>query len=140
MTTAIDTNVIIALWDANPTLSAAAQSVLDQSLAHGSLVVSAPVFAELMAAPGREVRFLDGFFRQTGIRIDWALDEAAWRAAGMAFQVYAARRRRRPDAGPRRILADFMIGAHALRFGYRLLTLENRFYRTAFPGLSLLSP
>lgn len=40
---------------------------------------------------------------------------------------------------PRRILADFLIGAHALHSGYRLLTLDDRFYRTAFPRLSLLT-
>src|ERR1022692_4697224 len=72
------------------------------------------VFAELMAAPGRSESFLDSFFEETGISIDWALDESVWRTAGRAFQGYVARRRKQRDAGPRRILADFLIGAHAL--------------------------
>ena len=42
-------------------------------------------------------------------------------------------------AGPRRNLADFLIGAHALRRGYRLLTLSTRIYRSAFPRLTLVS-
>src|ERR1700730_10322450 len=58
--------------------------------------------------------FLDSFFHDTGINIDWALDESVWRTAGRAFQGYAARRRKQRDAGPRRILAAFLIGAHAL--------------------------
>lgn len=139
MTTAIDTNVIVAFWDADATLSGDAQSALDEALARGPLVVAAPVFAELMTAPGRDEAFLNSFLRDTGIRVDWGLDEAVWRAAGRAFQTYAGRRRRQSEPGPRRILADFLIGAHALRLGYHLLTLDNKLYRAAFPGLTVVS-
>jgi len=138
MTTAIDSNVLVALWDRDPALSSTAQSALDEALGRGTLVVAATVFAELMAAPGRSESFLDSFFRETGINIDWTLDEAIWRAAGRAFQTYAARRRKQRDPGPRRILADFLIGAHALEGGYRLLTLDDHLYRAAFPDLKVI--
>lgn len=138
MTTAIDTNVIVSLWDRDPALSSAAQSALDEALGRGALVIAATVFAELMAAPGRSESFLDSFFRETDIKIDWTSDEAIWRAAGRAFQTYAARRRKQRDPGPRRILADFLIGAHALEGGYRLLTLDDRLYRAAFPDLNVI--
>jgi hypothetical protein len=49
MTTAIDTDVGVALWDADPTLSLAAQTALEAAFNRGSLVVPAPVFAELIA-------------------------------------------------------------------------------------------
>ncbi|MGO8734102.1 MAG: type II toxin-antitoxin system VapC family toxin [Terriglobia bacterium] len=137
MTTAIDTNVIVALWDRDTGLNSAAQSALDAALGRGSLIVSAPVFAELMACPGRDQAFLDMFFQDAGISIDWNLDEAIWRAAGRAFQVYAVRRRRHGE-GPRRILADFVIGAHAIKKGYCLLTLDDRLYQAAFPGLEIV--
>jgi predicted nucleic acid-binding protein len=75
MTTAVDTNVIFALWDRDPSLSSAAQSALDAALERGTLVTTAAVFAELMAAPGRTESVLDSFFRETTIRIDWELDE-----------------------------------------------------------------
>lgn len=75
MTTAIDTNVIVELWDPDPNLSSTAQSALDAALARGTLVTTAAVFAELMAAPGRSESFLDSFFRETGISIDRILDE-----------------------------------------------------------------
>ena len=71
--------------------------------------------------------------------MDWNLNEATWRAAGRAFQHYVARRRKQRDSGPPRILADFLIGAHALHQGFRLLTLEARLYRAAFPRLAILS-
>ena len=38
-----------------------------------------------------------------------------------------------------RILADFLIGAHALRYGFRLLTLDDRLYRAPFPRHSIVS-
>jgi predicted nucleic acid-binding protein len=138
MTTAIDTNVIVALWDRDPDLSSAAQSALDAALGRGTLVTTAAVFAELMAAPGRTESFLDSFFSETGIRIDWAFDKPVWRTAGRAFQGYAARRRKQRDTGPRRILADFLIGAHALERGHSLLTLDDHLYSTAFPDLTVV--
>jgi predicted nucleic acid-binding protein len=138
MTTAIDTNVVVALWDRDPALNSTAQAALDEALGRGALIIAGPVFAELMAAPGRSESFLDSFCRETAINIDWSLEESVWRAAGRAFQTYAVRRRRQRDPGPRRILADFLIGAHALEGGYPLLTLDDHLYRTAFPNLTVI--
>jgi predicted nucleic acid-binding protein len=137
MTTAVDTNVMIALWDKDSALSLAAQNALDAAFNRGTLVAAAPVFAELLAAPGRSETFVGSFFEETGITVDWELPEQIWRSAGRAFQAYAERRRRQRDRGARRILADFLIGAHALTNGCRLLTLDDRLYRTAFPKLSI---
>jgi predicted nucleic acid-binding protein len=65
------------------------------------------------------------------------LGEPVWRSAGRAFQSYAERLRKQRDSGTRRILADFLIGAHALTRGYRLLTLDERLYQAAFPKLTI---
>jgi len=137
MTTAVDTNVMIALWDKDSALSLAAQNALDAAFNRGTLVAAAPVFAELLAAPGRSETFVGSFFEETGITVDWELPEQIWRSAGRAFQAYAERRRRQRDRGARRILADLLISAHALTNGCRLLTLDDRLYRTAFPKLSI---
>lgn len=137
MTTAVDTNVVIALWDKDPVLSMAAQTALENAFRRGSLVAAAPVFAELIAAPGRSEMFVDAFFDETGIRIDWELHERVWRLAGRAFQAYAERRRKQRDTGVRRILADFVIGAHAAANGFRLLTLDDRLYHSSFPTLAI---
>lgn len=138
MTTSVDTNVIVALWDRDPALSTAAQKALDDALMRGPLVLGAPVFAELMAAPGRSERFLNQFCKDTGLMVEFDLDEEIWRAAGRAFQAYAGRRRKQRDPGPRRILADFLIGAHAQQRGYHLLTLDGQLYRASFPGLTVI--
>src|ERR1700687_4710436 len=137
MITAIDTNVFIALWDKDPVLSGAAQTALDSVFSQGTLVVAAPVFAELIAAPGRSEGFVSSFLEETGIAIDWDLGEPVWRSAGRAFKSYAERRRKQRDSGARRILADFLIGAHAHTRTYRLLTLDEGIYRTAFPTLTI---
>jgi predicted nucleic acid-binding protein len=137
MTTAVDTNVIIALWDKDPKLSLSAQHALEAAFHRGTLVVAAPVFAELLAAPGRSETFVDSFFEETGIGVDWELPAAVWRLAGRAFQGYTVRRRKQQDRGARRILADFLIGAHALTNEFRLLTLDTGLYRAAFPTLSI---
>ena len=137
MTTAIDTNVIIALWANDPALSLAAETALEAAFRRGSLVVAAPVFAELIAAPGRTEAFVSSLLEENGIVVDWNLNEPIWRLAGRAFQAYAERRRQQRDHGTRRILADFLIGAHAHIRGYRLLSLDERLYRAAFPTLKI---
>lgn len=138
MTTVIDSNVIAALWNLDAALNAAAQSTLDAALARGPLVVPAPVYSELMAFAGRTESFLDGFFRDTGIAVAWHMEERVWRSAGQAFQSYAGRRHKQREPGPRRILADFLIGAYAATHNYALLTLDEGLYRAAFPSLRIL--
>ena len=139
MKTIVDTNVIAALWDREDALNSAAESALDAALRRGQLIIPAPVYAELMAFGGRAESFLDTFFRETGIGVNWKIEERVWRVAGQAFQAYAARRRKHRDPGPRRLLADFLIGAYAATHSYALLTLDEGLYRAAFPALRILT-
>jgi len=139
MTTAVDTNVFIALWYKDDALNTLARSAMDDALLRGNLVISAPVFAELLASPRRTEAFIDYFLKEAGVAVEWDLDEQIWRTAGRAFQSYVARRKKHAESGPRRILADFLIGAHALRRGFRLLTLDEGLYRSAFPRLSVVA-
>ena len=138
MTTAIDTNVFVALWNRHDTLNLSAAEVLGRVYREGRLSICSPVFAELLAAPGRTGPMLDSMLQDAGVRIDWNMDEAIWRTAGAAYAAYA-RHRRRSAGAPRRILADFIIGAHAAVRGYRLLTLDDRFFRSRFPGLKVVA-
>jgi predicted nucleic acid-binding protein len=137
MTTAIDTNVIVALWDKDPVATSAARTALETAFRRGNLVAAAPVFAELIAAPGRSEDFVGAFFEETGIAIDWELGERVWRSAGNAFRTYVERRRKHRDFGARRILADFLIGDHAVEHDYQLLTADVHPYRAAFPTLKI---
>ena len=91
----------------------------------------------MIAAPGRSEKFVGSFFEETGIWVDWELSEQIWRLAGRALQAYTERRRKQRDQATRRILADFIIGAHAFANGFRLLTLDEGLHRAAFPSLTI---
>lgn len=141
MTIAIDTNVLQALWTGTPTAILDAQTALERASRQGALVISPIVYAELVAAPGRDLDAIDIFVDVTRIRIDWHLEPAVWRTAAVAFQGYAERRRTQErGSGPRRILADFVIGAHALHHASALLTFDQGLYHAAFPALTILDP
>jgi hypothetical protein len=139
MTTSIDSNIIVALWRNTHSSNRIASKLLDQAQKRGKLVVSAPVYAELMADPNRSESELDKFASDTGISIEWTIEEDIWREAGRAYRAYAQRRIHSGGGSPKRILADFVIGAHALVRGYTLLTLNARDYVTAFPKLAVVS-
>jgi predicted nucleic acid-binding protein len=139
MTTAIDTNVIVALWDAEDSLHRVARAALDKAFSAGALVITGAVYAELLAAPGRTEQFLNEFCEDAQIEVEWELGANIWKAAGGAFQRYAARRKRQNGATARRILADFVIGAHALVSGYKLLTLDAGIYKESFPKLEIVT-
>lgn len=137
MTVALDTNVIVALWDATDALHPVARKALEAASSREALVMCGVVYAELVGAPGRTGAFVDRFCEEAGIAVEWELKERIWRKAGAAFQEYARRRKKQSGAEPQRLLADFLIGAHALENSYKLLTLDGGMYRRAFPGLKL---
>src|SRR5256885_811689 len=100
MKTSIDTNVLVALWDADERLHQAARQALDGAQSGGSLVICGVVYAELLAAPERKEEFVDRFCEETQIEVEWVvLGERICRTAGGAFQRYAARRKKQAGTG-----------------------------------------
>jgi predicted nucleic acid-binding protein len=138
MTTSIDTNIIIGLWNPDDSSNLKAFDALAAALAHGRVVICGAVYGELIAYPTRTEKFIDTFLDEIDISVDWLSSETIWRTAGDAFQKYARRRRRQRSGDPRRILTDFYIGAHAFCNGYKLLTLDDKIYKAAFPKLSIV--
>ena len=136
MRTALDTTVISSIWSAEPTaqdvISKLAMARLD-----GALLISPPVFAELHAYPGATEAFISQFLSVTGIIVDFRLEEAVWVETGRRFALYATRRRLSVPTGPRRQIADFMIGAHALVQADRIFTLDPKVYTQDFPEIVL---
>lgn len=141
MTVAIDTNIISSLWSGLPAFSTPARVSLQRAGQREALIIAPVVYAELAATPGWELAGVDAFLRDAGIDVDWDLDRAVWRLAALAYRGYSERRRRdRGSAAPRRMLADFVIGAHAEQMADALLTFDRRIYRAAFPSLTIISP
>lgn len=138
MQSAVDTNVISALWSGERAATGM-QNLLVEARRAGGLVICGPVYAELLAYPGATKAFVDGFLEATQIAAEFSLSRAVWEEAGAAFSAYAERRREGRAGQPKRLLADFVVGAHALLLADRLLTLDPKRYRTAYPELKLVS-
>src|ERR1700687_1508288 len=113
MRTAIDTNVLSALWSKEAFASDIAKNLGDAKT-EGGLVVGAPVYAELLAYPKATESFVNSFLADTGITVDFELQQPVWLEAGRRFARYANRRRKTARRGPKRLLVDFIIGSHAL--------------------------
>ncbi|MGP6157165.1 MAG: type II toxin-antitoxin system VapC family toxin [Vulcanimicrobiaceae bacterium] len=136
--TAIDTNVFIDLL-AGETEAARheAQAVLTRAAQRGALIISPVVYAELAAHPGAAADELDRFLRELHVVTDWELSEEIWRRAASEFREYARRRRAAKSVEPRRLVADFIVGAHAVSVG-SLATRDRAFYQRTFPELTIL--
>jgi predicted nucleic acid-binding protein len=73
-------------------------------------------------------------FADAGIRFD-PFDGACADLAGTSSQIY------RRDGGTRaRMVADFLIGAHARTRADRLVTRDRGFFRRYFDGLDIIDP
>jgi predicted nucleic acid-binding protein len=80
---------------------------------------------------------VDKFLAETGIIVEFILDEPVWRQSAEGFSVYAQRRRRSGGISPKRMLPDFLTAAHALLPADRFLTLDPSRYQQDFPQLRL---
>jgi predicted nucleic acid-binding protein len=138
MRTAIDTNVLSALWSAEP-LSAAMSDALEEAGAAGALVICPVVYAELLAHPKASTDFVNEFLTETDISIDFPVGEPVWREVAARFSKYAIRRRSSRRGNAKRLVADFIVGAHALIRADRLLTLDRSRYSRDFPDLELIT-
>lgn len=133
MITAVDTNVLLDVFTADPRFGPASSAALRRCRAEGSLVACEVVWAEVAAAfsdPVAAASALDGL----EVEFDGTVRDAAL-AAGMAWRVYRA-----GGGTRRRILPDLIIGAHAASRAERLLTRDRGFYRSSFNDLEILDP
>jgi predicted nucleic acid-binding protein len=133
--TALDSNVLIALWDTDLFISKRASLACQRIKQSSPIGICGPVFSELLGFPGRTDGQLRSLLDASEIFVDWDFTEPDWYAAGQAYQGYVGRRRSSGSGLPRRMLTDFLIGAHASVRGNTLLTMDNRLYKAAFPDL-----
>ena len=111
---------------------------LENARRRGTLVICAPVHCELHACPGITPETINNFLHDTAIVADFQVSEEVWQESATRFARYASRRRRSRGTSPKRMLVDFLVGAHALLTANCLLTLDKERYARDFPELKLL--
>lgn len=131
--TLIDTNILIDVWGPRSAMTGWARAALTSCSVDGSLIVNPIVWSEIASLIRRE-EVLDDMSSELAIK----KEPLPWTAA---FLAGIAHSRYRSAGGVReRTLPDFLIGAHALIGGHRILTRDASQYRTYFPDLEIIAP
>jgi len=131
MISAVDTSLIIDVITADPTHGPSSRELLRRALDEGALVICEVVYAEI-APQFASQEELDGILQKLGIQLVNGGDAVAY-LAGRKWAEY-----RRAGGTRARLLADFLIAAHAKVHAERLLARDRGFYRQYFSDLTLL--
>lgn len=156
MTTAVDTNALLALLY-DDIHADASEAALRKAYQDGQVVITPIVYAEV-AADGQfeAVTDLNQFLEDCSLQVVEPSREALFRA-GTEFQRYTDRRPdglQCPSCGTERtvscdtcgddltprqhIAADFLIGGHAATEASALISFDDGFYESYFPNLDVL--
>jgi len=129
---AVDSAIILDILLDDKTHGDSSMHLVEEHLLKGALIISPVAFTECAAslsAPGDFIRIA----REMGIRYEPFTPEVCTLAASFW-------RKYRSKGGPRRrILADFLIGAHAQLLSDILLTRDRGLYRRYFKELRVVT-
>ena|SRR5690606_1013815 len=130
---ALDSSVLIDILVGDDAFAEASEACVGEALAHDDVVVCEAVVAEVQAMLDTSVSLMD-VLTPLGIRYQ-PLGEAAAMRAGHMNKRFRSRGGRRE-----RVVADFLVGAHALLQCNALITRDDAFFRDYFKGLKLIVP
>jgi len=132
MITAVDSSVLLDIFSADAAFGPRSRVALESCGDAGRLICCEVVWAEVSAGfPDHAT--VDAAMARVGVEFE-AMDEWCASAAGSAWRAYRSRGGSRTT-----MIADFLIGAHALTRADRLLT-RDRGFLSNFAGLTILDP
>jgi hypothetical protein len=132
--TALDSSVLLDVLGADQTFGDRSRDALKSAYEAGALVACEVVWAEVRAHFPTDDTF-SAALDLLGVEFDPISAETA-AAAGRAWQ----ESRRKAPPSRERVVADFLIGAHAHMQADALLSRDRGFYRKYFAGLKLIDP
>lgn len=127
----VDTNVLLDVIGADAQYGPLSRDCLARCAGQGTLVINPVIYAEVGAVIDR-IEELDALLPTSLFR----RDPIPWTAAYLAGRAF--RRYRAQGGGRARVLADFLIGAHATTEGMTLVT-RDRGYAHYFQ-VSIIDP
>jgi predicted nucleic acid-binding protein len=130
MITAVDSSVILDVLTEDPRFADVSEEHLRKATLEGKLIVCECVVAEIYPAISDKVKF-DNLLR------DWQLEfvPSTYQSACLAAENFGKYLKRGGKA--KRIVADFLIGAHASVHADRLLARDRGYLRDYFRDLDV---
>lgn len=133
MITAVDTSVILDVITNDPMFASRSEQAVRRARQEGRLVVCDVVLAEVFPALRNEGRLAE-FMK------DWQMDfsELSYAAAAMAGKLFSDYLHR--GGAAKRVVPDFLVGAHAMVAADRLLARDRGYLRDYFRELEVMDP
>ena len=157
MITAVDTNIILDILIPDEPFSLSSKALLDHHVSIGQLIMCEVVYAEL-AARFLSENELKTFLMETGIRLTYSNEKSLY-LAGTRWAEYVRKGNKdlvscstcdktfgvgcpqckTPFTKRLHVLADFLIGAHALTHADCIISRDLGVYKTYFRDLRVVS-